>query len=340
MRVSPIVLFSSMGLNGVRMKRESTTPGAFRRMALALVCVLFCAAGAVSARAYSAAQFAAIHAQMTNDLAALDALENPNRSERAFFRALKRGTNALNKVSTADGRMLRTLNVLLARKPGYAPSLAIVASNLVVGFNAQHDFVGDLLLELPASKESDEVKALYLKLAPSVARLNGALTIARISALYDPAMTRLASVLIRANQALIIPFPSDLGTDSVVARINGVNFRSSAGAATGTPFEAVATETNIVMTLGALVNTGTGPRGIFLSVPNVQFGAFRYAIPDVASFTNRTAVYSEQETNVGATNGAVFVSTTGTEVYGTFSCSGPGFTVIDGRFRITISSQP
>ena len=77
-----------------------------------------------------------------------------------------------------------------------------------------------------------------------------------------------------------------------------------------------------------------------ISIPNVQFGTFRYAIPDAVSFTNRADVYGPNETNVGATNGAIFVSTTATEVYGSFACNGPGFEINGGRFRITISRQP
>ena len=56
-----------------------------------------------------------------------------------------------------------------------------------------------------------------------------------------------------------------------------------------------------------------------------------------ATLTNRTGIYLPTENSVAATSGSIFVSTTDTEVYGIFSCSGPGFTVTNGKFRVSIT---
>lgn len=109
-------------------------------------------------------------------------------------------------------------------------------------------------------------------------------------------------------------------------------------------FIAAVTETDISLTPGGWLRVGTDEnaigRGILFSIPNAPLGAFRHAIPTAAVFTNRTGVYSPEENNAAATNGAIFINTTATEAYGVFSCSGPGFNVTDGKFRIAISSQP
>lgn len=149
-------------------------------------------------------------------------------------------------------------------------------------------------------------------------------------------MRRLDNVFFLANQALILPFPSDLEMDSLEATVittRPVTIKTSSGQGSDTIFRAIATETNISITVNAIAF----PRGIYFSVPDVRSGTLRYEIPTAASFTNRTNIYLPSETNTGATYGAIFVSTTATEVYGSFECGGPGFTVVGGQFRITIT---
>ena len=117
--------------------------------------------------------------------------------------------------------------------------------------------------------------------------------------------------------------------------------RTTSYPGTDNVFIATTNGTNLTLTLGGLSNSGTnGPRGILFSIPNAPPGAVRLAIPDAAVFTNRTGIYQPNQSNVAATNGSIFLNTTATEAYGTFSCSGPGFNITDGRFRITLSSQP
>src|SRR6185503_8524126 len=98
------------------------------------------------------------------------------------------------------------------------------ASNLLLTFNSEYAFVGTLLLELPPSHEADVVTTHYHALAPLAEKLNDSSNIAKFSALYDAAKRRLDAVFAEANQALLVPFPSDLSANSVKAKINHVNF--------------------------------------------------------------------------------------------------------------------
>ena len=329
-----------MRLNDERMKTVPTGLGGARRTFAALLCLCLLAVSAIPARAYSTVQFIGIQGQIHNDIATLGALENPTRADRALLRTLQRASNALTKVSFSDGKTLRSLNAILGRKEAYLSQLNDIRANLLTGFNSEYNFVGGLLLELPDTSAAAAVAEQYAKFAPTAAKVNSAATIPPFTARYDAAKAKLDNIFIRANEALIIPFPSDLSSDSVSAKINGVGLRASATSGTDNVFSAVSTETNISVVVSGVTISGGGSRGILFSIPNVQPGAFRYSIPGTASFTNRTGIYPpDTETAEGATDGAIFINTTATEIYGSFSCSGPGFTITDGRFRVTLS-QP
>jgi hypothetical protein len=322
------------------MKRDSTSDGSARRASLILCLLLALVVGTAVAPAYTTVHFTSLQSQINNDIATLSDLENPNREQRNLLRCLNRASEVLTKTSVSDGKTLRGLNTILGRDAAYLSPLTTIASNLLLTFNSEYAFVGTLLVELPPSPAATVVMTHYHALAPQVEKLNAAPNIAKFSALYDSTKSRLDSVFAEANQALIVPFPADISTNSVKAKIDGVSFSASSGSASenATGFNAVVTETNIIVTLHAVNST----RGIYFSVPNAQAGTFRYVIPESAVFTNRTDInyFNGTETQATATEGVIFISTTPTEVYGIFSCSGEGFTITGGRFRITISSQP
>lgn len=330
-----------MRLNNERMKTVSKKLIGARCASVALLGVAWLALGVVSSHAYSPAHFSAVQTQLHADIAATAMLPAPTRHDRARLRVLQRGSNVLTKVSLADGKTLRSLNSVLGRQEMYFSTLGTIRSNLLTGFNAEQVFVGNLLLELPESPVAALVKAQFQKFSLTGARLNAATNVARFAGLYDGSKRQLDDLLIRANQASLIPFPAELLPNSVSAKINGISLRTTSYPGTDIVFIATTSGTNLTLTLGGLSNSGTnGARGILFSIPNAPPGAVRLAIPDAAVFTNRTGIYQPSESNVAATNGSIFLNTTATEAYGTFSCSGPGFNITDGRFRITLSSQP
>ncbi len=327
-----------------RMKKVLNSLGGVRRASVVLFCFSLLTWGTLSAHAYTAVPFDALRAQVTNDLAVLIALPTPTKAERALLKALRRGTNTLAKVTVSDGKTLRSMHRILGRQPAYLPALAGIETSLLTGFESEHRFVENLLVELPESPAATAVRAQFLKFAPSAAKLSAAPTLAKFAGLYDATKRKLDDLLFQASQAALVPFPQELTSNSVSARINGpFKVKTSAGASSFNVFQATASETNLSVTLQAVFYTASNSvsRGILFSVPNAQPGTFRYAIPTGVVFTNRSGWFPhETETNSGATNGSIFISTTATEVYGTFSCSGPDFNITDGKFRITLSSQP
>jgi hypothetical protein len=285
----------------------------------------------------TALPFAPVRQTLTNEIASLASLPDPTSAERARLRTLSNANNVLGKATFQDGKALRTLKNKLNKLPEYAAPLDMVASNLVAVLTNRYSFVGALLLELPPSVGATNVRKQYQALAPSVTKVMATVSATKTSALLDPLNHRVDKILAKANGLLLIEFPLDLTTNQIDAVVDGTYFKTSATAATENLFSAVATDTNIAITVSAI----DYPRGILFSIPNVQFGTFRYPVPDAVTFTNRTGVYTPAgEHASGATNGNVFITANGNEAYGIFDCTGPDFAIVKGRFRITVSRQP
>ena len=278
--------------------------------------------------------FAPVQHQLTNDAATLSSLTNPTPVQRALLKKLVKACGVATNATIADGKALGQLNTQLRKQAGYPTPLNTVATNLVSIFNNEYNFVGQLLEELPPSTAADQVTSQFNALTPLTSRLNANVSAAKTSGLYDATKRRLDAVFNAASAALFIPFPDDLSSNSVSAKINNVSMRSGVGLASENVFSAVNDGTKIVLTVNAI----DFPRGLLFSVPNVQFGTFRYRLTDTATLTNRTGIYLPTESSVAASSGSIFISTTDTEVYGLFSCSGPGFTVTNGRFRVSVTA--
>jgi hypothetical protein len=295
--------------------------------------------GPAIASAFTTVHFVGVQSQINSDIATLSALEDSTREQRNLLRSLTRASEVLARTSVSDGKTLRGLNSILGRNPDYLPQLTTITSNLLLTFNSEYAFVGTLLLELPPSPAATAVTARYNALAPLAEKLNAAPNITKCSALYDPIKGRLDEVFAEVNQALIVPFPSDISTNSVKLRINGITFSASSGSSSENIFSALVTETGLSLTLRAV----NGDRGMSFSVPNAQPGTSRYIIPEDVVPTILTDIdyfHPGAETQTAATEGVMFITTTPTEVYGIFSCSGPNFDITVGRFRMTISNQP
>lgn len=297
----------------------------------------------MKASALTVLPFGPVRSQLTNEIAALQSNPDPSNSDRNRLKKLNKANAVFDNPSWPDGKALKALKNHLNRYPEYRPLLDHVASNLVAVYNNEYEFVGTLLPEMPPSSEATAVTAQYNALANTTARLNSVINASKTGAWYDSAKRRLDTVFARANDALLIPFPSDLVPNQVKARIDSgsgaVSFGASAGSSDLNTFSAVRIGDTISLTISAVEST----RGILFTIPNVQLGTFRYEIPTEATFTNRTDfnffTIPPTATDTGATEGSIFASTTATEVFGIFECTGPNFTVITGRFRVNIS-QP
>src|ERR1041385_3726089 len=151
------------------MKCELTSLSNARRACIALACLLVLAFAATS-RALTPSSFAPVQAQLADDLATLSANPTPTRAQLALLKTLGKATNILANTSADDGKTLGKLNTLLKRNPNYTNQLALVASNLLVTFNTEYDFVGGTVIpEIPPGTDMTAITAQYNKLAPVAA---------------------------------------------------------------------------------------------------------------------------------------------------------------------------
>ncbi len=296
----------------------------------------------VNSSALSVSQFAPVRELVAGEIDLLAALPDPTRRQQNRLRTLLRASEVLNDLEVSNGKGLRSLLRVLKGKSflTYRPALETTGTNLVALFNRNHQFVASVLPEMPPSPAADAATAQFNALTPILSRLNAAGRASKVATLLDASDNRLFTAFALISQALIVPYPAEIGPDSVAANINGVNFRVSVGFASENLFEAVTDGTNIAVTCSAIDGTISGrtaARGLLFCMPQMQPGTARYNVPASIVFTNRLGVYSGSETNVAATEGAFFISSSPDEVYGVFSCSGPGFTIKNGRFRISLS---
>jgi hypothetical protein len=337
---------AKVGLNDGRMSWETShgfnIPRLWRTLCLLALVML-----PATSFALTRFNFAPLEAALTNEIAVLRAENDLSRSERVRLRVLVRAENYIEGTSSRDGKALRRLNHLLHRFSGFDAPLEAVAVNLVEFFNTQYNFVGHVLDELPPSERADNLRRDYRRLAGIAARLNEHVGPVQTSGRYDRAKRRLDRILFRAKDALIVPLPLDLTPDTVACKIDGTTFHASysSNSMSALVFQATINDEGVVnLTLEAVDSAPNGGlRGIAFSIPNIQQGVFRYSIPDVAMFTNRTdVVLFEPRSSVdsAATSGNFFIGATSTEIYGIFDCEGPDFTITKGRFRISLSSQP
>lgn len=106
--------------------------------------------------------FAPVRQQLTNDIAALSAIDPRTPAENAQLRVMTRANDIFTQASLNNGQALRKLNNKLRRFPGYVVPLDTVASNLVAAFNLQYSFVGDTILpELPSSPKATLARMQY-----------------------------------------------------------------------------------------------------------------------------------------------------------------------------------
>lgn len=209
--------FQAWGLSNVqRLKMVLISLGGACRASAAFLGLLVLLLSVVTSHGYSTAQFITVQSQIQNDIGTLTLIPSPTRAERRLLRSYPRGDKVLTKTSTDDGKTLRSLNRALGRLEDYAPALGTSGSNLLTGFNAEQAFVENLLLELPESAEATAMQAQFQKFGPTGAKLNAATMLAKFAGRYDAAKRKLDGIFIRANQALLIPFPTSLPSSNSV----------------------------------------------------------------------------------------------------------------------------
>jgi hypothetical protein len=123
--------------------------------------------------------------------------------------------------------------------------------------------------------------------------------------------------------------------NGVRATVNGQGFASSGTGAHSPNVFQVTSPTSLYREVFCRVVDGS--RVITFALPVVT-GQARYEVSQgLATLTYTADVFAPEPETVAATSGTFWVQAVGNEIYGIFSCSGPGLEVKDGKFRVPIT---
>lgn len=298
---------------------------------LALFALLFWSAAMV--RAASLPVFEPLFLQVTNDIAFI--LENFDGSvpQKRTLALLTRARTAMLNDQLLDEQALASVVDLLDGNTNYTAALdqsAINARETVLG---RYDALALHVADLPPSIRANRVREHFQNLANDHAALAGAQHAAGISSLLAPFGRRMKTTARLVTRAQIMPRPR-VSQNGVRAVVDGHRFNSSGnGPHSPNLFEVTAPGGLYYTSLCRAVDE---TKVIYLTLPIIT-DQVRYEVADgLASVTYTPDIFATNIVTLAATNGTFFVQSDQKEIFGFFSCTGPGFQVKDGRFRIEI----
>ena len=198
---------------------------------------------------------------------------------------------------------------------------------------ARHDALGQRVVDLPPWSRATLARNRFASLANEHAALTSTTNAATIARLLPPFVAQLNSASKYEVRARLLPRPRT-GLNSLRAIVNGRRFVST-GSGRNSPnhFEVTApSDFYRAVTVRAVAGAGV----IHLSLP-VLTEQVRYEIATgLANITFSPDVFATNVLLMTATNGTLFVQTDRREMYGVFTCEGPGFAVKEGKFRLPL----
>jgi hypothetical protein len=298
---------------------------------LAVLLNAFCCA---PARASSFQIFSAVYAQVASNLTALEHsadFSNPsNRHARAVLVAAR---DVIIDPDLTDERVLARLIEVFGAESAYTAWLDMAATNARAAVLGRYHALAERIELLPPSTRASRVQTRFAQMAGDLAALNGAVHAAEISARLAPFGNKVESVAKLVAAATVMPRPR-VGANAVRATINGRRFSASGfGGHSPNIFLVTQPEPLYRSVHCRVVDVG---QVLTISLPVVTAQP-RYEVKSgLALVTHVMDIFSTNAATLAATNGTCWVQSTDGEVYGTFTCSGPGLEIKDGRFRVQV----
>ena len=296
---------------------------------LAVLCLL------PGVRAASLQTFAPLYAPVTNDIAFILGHFDNSFAQKQKLAALTRARSVMLDDTTPDEQALAALLKLLGSDAEFAAALDACGGNARGKVLARYDLFAALAAELPPSPRAGSAQSRFNSLAADRAALAAAPHAAGISALLSPFGRRLDVAARLVLRAQIMPRPN-VGRNALRAVVDGHAFISTRGGAHSPNAFNVSAPGGLYYEVSGLVVDGSMVINFSLPIVTDQV---RYEVASgLAALTYTPDVFATNAVRLAATNGTFFVQSDsrGREIYGVFSCAGPGLEVKDGRFRIEI----
>ncbi|HMJ90995.1 MAG TPA: hypothetical protein VK530_14325 [Candidatus Acidoferrum sp.] len=280
--------------------------------------------------------FAVVYGQVTNDIALIQTSFDSSSAQKQKLARLVASRNGILDPAASDEQVLAKLVAVLAPENDYDALLDEVAINARAALLGRYATVSERLELLPPSPRTVHARNRFQDLSADLNALNNAQHAAGISAQLAPFGRSLDATDQLIARAIIMPRPK-VHANGVRATVNERRF-SSAGADGHSPnLLDITAPTPFYRELSCRVVDRE--RVIMFTIPVLTEQA-RYEIGQgLAAFSLTEDVFEPGAEAVSATSGTFWVQTVKDEVYGTFSCAGPGLDVKDGRFRIKLPRE-
>ncbi len=283
--------------------------------------------------AASLVMFAPIFSQVTNDLATVQNSFDGSNAQKQRLALLAEARSAALEPGLRDDQALARFVFVLSGLAEYAENLDQSATNARTEVLASYEALALRVADLPPGLRSSVARGRFQALAADRTALSSAVHATNISTRltsFGPRMARTGRLVTRAAAMR----PSSIPMNAVRATLNGKPFVST-GDGLHSP--------NIFS-----VNASTSAyRGVFCRVVD-RAKVLTFTLPVVTSLTRYEVaqglaaamfvpdIFATNVVTLHATGGTFSVQRDRDEVFGLFSCQGPGLNIKDGRFRIRL----
>jgi hypothetical protein len=284
-------------------------------------------------QAASLQTFGTLFQQLTNDLAFLQQNFDGSPGLKLQIALLTRAHGLVLDEDLPDEQALARLVPLLSHDTNYTIVLDDSAFNTRAAILARYDALGERVAALPPWSRATATRTRFANLANEHAALTNAATAAAVASLLPPFVAQLAAVSKYEVRARLMPRPRTR-LNSLFAVVDGRRFTSTRGGRNSPNEFEVTASTDFYRDVTVRAVDGAGV--IHLNLP-VLTEQIRYEVASgLAAISHSPDVFATNVVIMTATNGTVFVQTDRREVYGVFTCDGPGLQIRDGRFRIQL----
>jgi hypothetical protein len=286
----------------------------------------------MAARADSFPTFSVLFAQITNDIALIEQNFDNSSTQKQTLATLTLARTAILDPELRDEQVLSSVVNLLESDINYAATLDFSAQNARATVLARYELLATRVADLPPSTRTSAARNLFNDLTADKNALANAEHAAGIAQLLAPFGRRLETLATIVDRAQTMTKPR-VGSNAVRVMIDNHRFTSGGnGRHSPNIFEVTAPTPRYLAVSCRVVDRD---EVISFSLP-VLTDQVRYEVAQgLVTLAYNPAVFDTNVTLV-ATNGTFFVQAVKKEIYGIFSCEGPGFAMKEGRFRIEI----
>jgi hypothetical protein len=271
--------------------------------------------------------------QITNELVSLQNSFDGSAVQKQRLGLLAQARSTGWEANLRDDQALARFIKLLGGLGDFDESLDQSAENARTAVIAEYNALALRVADLPPGLQSSAARTRFNALATNRASLSGAVGTTNISALLAPIGARMSRVNRLVTRAARMR-PASIPMNGVRATVNDRAFVSSGDGPHSPNIFSVDAPTSVYREVFCRVVDRS--KVLTFNLPVVTT-LTRYDVAQgLATVTFMQDVFATNGVTLNATGGTFWVQRDRDEVFGLFSCKGPGLNIKDGRFRIRL----